>query len=504
MLFFLLFLLFPFISSLDYKDHWAFHHERVSSNAIIYIHEIDGKWDFNLMIQSQRQYNKYETFTCKNNLPTMSYVSTSKINSTGFPQAFPIMSGGGVYYFSIFNCNRSFIINSISFSFLNSWGRLPFSKYPCIYITAVESAFYLVLFVLFIINVCNHMNLLTRLHVLIGTTIGISFLSCILSASLLISTNRKDSDFVSIKQNAIYISSSVFLCFRNFCLLMLTLFLSSGLSIVYEKLEICTVFWIVFVSGLLGILGFLFDSDALSSWPSIFRPVAFMLFIMVFVLEILYLIRLSAAALATLNAHMEMIDSAGIDSNTTPTYRKRQLLSKLRIYSIVLQGFFFVSLLLYQSGAFLYFISYLIISFANALLLSFICWKCRLRKNMAASYYSPEDSNDINPDNELNAFYDESYPNPYIPQYNTENINQDEQNQYQYPIPKYQDDNTDDSDNNFVAYPNMPYPYNAAYPNMMNSNKTDPNPELQPWEYGMALPPMPQGSYNQSIIYPRD
>ena len=386
---------------------WTFNEQRVSKNAEIIIRSIDGYGDFYLMIQNTKQYKifrAFNTFICNATQPAFDYISTYYIDTSNLPQNFPINPNmsGGIYHFTIYNCLSPIRITRITFSFLNTWGRLPFEKYPLLFICWIETGFYLVLFILCLINSLKHRELRVLLHYLILGTVFICTASTATSSLLFLYANDKNDRAKNINQSAISISASVLLCLRNFCLLMLSLFLVSGLSIVYERLKTKKVIMIISLSAIFTIVEFMIDSYISYSFSLGVYSLFFIFFIVLYILFTIFLVNLSSHSLNTLNAHIVMIYSANIDPETTPSYRKKELLETCKRCSIAILLIFVASSILYSVGVFYYFISYLLIAISMAVLVSIICWTCRLRYKMAATYCDDEDAYVINDGNNGN------------------------------------------------------------------------------------------------------
>lgn len=549
--FFLFFFPFIYCASNGNIQAWTFKKERVSKNAEIIIHSIKGSGDFNLMIQNKAQHDtltisKY--FLCNSSTPIYQCMSLNPINKSELPQSFLINPnmGAGYYYFTIYNCISPMKIQRITFSFLNSWGRLPFEKYPLIFICWIESAFYLVLLILCLINSLKHTELRVLLHYLIVGTVFIFTLSTIISGVLYTYTNRKSNKVNDINQNAIWITSSILLCLRNFCLLMLILFLVSGLSIIYEIIKVSKILLILLLSALFTVSEFLCDSDVLNDISFSIYAIIYVIFIVLYILYSIFLINLSCHSMNTLEAHLVMIQDANIDPETTPTYRKIELLEHLRKCSIAILLFFVGSSILRRMGIFYYFISYLIIEIAMAILLSLVCWFCRLRYKMAATYYDDEEAyvaKETQNDSQISEYSDENsrrlktvfkyqvsndhknanqsqLENRADGQFNgqrnlqnqTENLVSVLTNQYDIDNDNKdgENDNRDGENDDRSLSSELSFEADADNQNQ-NQNENNANSQngrsessLIKWEYGMMLPPMPQEDFSQNQVHPTD
>lgn len=552
---------------------WTFNHQRVSKNAHIIIQKIKGEGDIFLMIQNKNQFtvlssSKY--FICNGSIPLFNHISTHYVNTSILPQSFPINPnmGGGIFYFTLFNCLSSISVKRITFSFLNTWGRLPFEKYPLIYICWIESAFYIVLFILCLINSAKHTELRVTLHYLILGTVFIYTLSIIITSVLFTYANSRSDKGVDINQNIISILSSVLLCLRNFCLLALILFLVSGLSIVYEKISTSRVIMIISISAVFSVAEFLCDSYVSDNFSFGIYSLIYVIFIILYILYGALLLYLAYHSLNTLEAHLSLIYTANIDPNTTPTFRKLELLDRCRKCSIAILLFFVGSSMLYRMGVFYYFISYLIIEIAMSILISIVCWYCRLRYKMAATYCDDEEAyivnethnrsqNDQDTDDQLDTV-------PTVFQYNNDNNsnnkkhrnsksprNSRSQNQSQINNNDQQNNQSNDQSTdqtnlqqetgNTVSVLTNPYDLknnindieddrslssslstksdseisfesdvnNQSTNNNQNQNENSTqnersNNSLKKWEYGMLLPPMPNEDFSQNQIHPTD
>ena len=348
----------------------------------------------------------------------------------------------------------------------------------------------------------------------------------------------------------------------SFCLLMLTLFLVSGLSIIYEKIKLFKVFLIIGMSALFALSEFFFNEYLSNTYSFIIYILISVFFIIIYILYSLLLFHLTYHSMNTIDAHMAMIYNSNIDPQTTPTFRKRKLLELCRKCSLSILLIFVLSSILYRMGAFYYFISFLIVEVAMAILLSIICWSCRLRYKMAATYCDDEeayfvtDNQNQSQDQILIADQNQNiitfqyqYPtNPDQmqdqPQNNSENqviANSNGKNEgktksqsqgqldgqsqkiaasltAQNDTDKVKEDDdlslssmhsiNGGSDDGFESDKTLRTQRgeNGAKKgenNTSNENQSGEN-TLRQWEYGMMLPPMPQEDFTQNQVHPKD
>jgi hypothetical protein len=100
---------------------------------------------------------------------------------------------------------------------------------------------------------------------------------------------------------------------------------------------------------------------------------------------------------------MVMIAARGIDPETTPTARKRTMLKSMLIIGLILFFLFFLATLFYRLPSLgiptwgLHIITMMVIMAWHFE----VCWVCRVRQNMAMSYFEDKDAYVVPEGNDL-------------------------------------------------------------------------------------------------------
>ena len=382
------FLLFYSLQGLIPGNSWAFNVQRVSSNSQLIIHKLEGDNETNVMVQTRSQYNSLQNFGfffCEDNrtIPIHDFVSIHYVNQT--PAYVPI-EDSGTYYFSLYSCGKNFTITRIVFGFHNSWGYLFFEFYPCIYISWIEVGFYLILFILLLINACRQRGIAILLNwIIIGST-GIQMVCCTVAATLYLLSNMNESS------TGLQIAANVMSCVRTFILIVLSLFLASGLSIVYEKLPWQRIVFIIVSSAIFAVFEFLIENIATTGFSLLFEILVYLVYCILFILYAAAVYYLARKATETLSAHLVMIASYHIDPVTTPSFKKRDLLEMTKNCAICILFIVVLFSILFRIGLLYYFITFLVNAIAIAVCVGIISYQCRVRKAMSATYGDDEDA----------------------------------------------------------------------------------------------------------------
>ncbi|OHS98860.1 hypothetical protein TRFO_34810 [Tritrichomonas foetus] len=392
-------LLSQITSSITIGATWKFNTQRVSDNSSLIIHDFTGTNLIHIMIQNSSQYNSlqnYLNFYCVSNetwVPLLEYVSIHEVTNKEFPVFIPIEKKGK-YYFSIYSCGVPIQAKTITFWFSNSWGYLIFEKYPCLYITWIEVGFYSILLIIVIVNSCRHCNFIVLLNWIIIISIAIQMICDTVSAVLYTVSNKNE------ELRGLNIAAQVMSCIRIFILILLSMFLASGLSIVYERLSWKKCLLIFISSAIFAVLAFFTENVTNTSSNLVFEVMVMIVYGVIFLIYGCILYYLTNEAIQTLSSHLVMIASVHIEPTTTPSYRKRELLYINRNCSTALLFLLVLSSILYRVGIFYYFITYLIIAIANAVIMCVIAYYCRLRKAMAATYGDDQEAYEVKNDPE--------------------------------------------------------------------------------------------------------
>jgi hypothetical protein len=186
--------------------------------------------------------------------------------------------------------------------------------------------------------------------------------------------------------NGWVIAASIALCVRHFGLISLSLFLVAGLSIVYVVLPWTTVVKCLGIALAFVLVEFLCDSEIVIRVFAWWIIIAFLLFIGIFMIYSAMIANLADAAVAVLDAHLVMCMSIGVVPETTPSERKKEMLAAMRKFARLTMAVMAMSLVFHQLISYVHFLAYIILAISTFLLHCNICWVCRLRKAMAATY----------------------------------------------------------------------------------------------------------------------
>ena len=376
---------------------------KISNNAEVIITNFLPKGFFTLILITEDIWIKYNysnvlEFECLNyNNFNISFGIFEKI--TQIPYSFKILNSN-LYYFFIFNCTTSLIlIQDYEIIIKNSWGYLNELLYPVFYLSWISTIYFLILVILYTINILNHPLIKLKIHRLIYICLITEFLSN-LSISLLFTLFNN-----FLLSSNILIISNIIRSFSFFLISFLFLSIASGLSISIENLSSKRLFIITIISILLGIFDYFFCSSfQLEFVQNNFLFLQFLNF-NIYIIFLILFINFSEKSTSILNSHLIMIFSKGIDPITTPTYRNIEMLEELQKFTLT--SFFFIMLfqLFYQIGIFTYWGIFLFFILIKIFLYTEIAYKYRIRKSMTNNYGIDEDiyivdDNDNN--NELN------------------------------------------------------------------------------------------------------
>lgn len=373
--------------------------ERVSDHSSITIVATKPELEEaqSILVQTKTQYR--ESFRDLRNL--LCYVNNTPRGEFTYnfvldqlPYTFD-MEKGGTYMFAIYNCTNTFEISSISYYFHNSWGYLPFGRYPVKFVTWIEVAFYAILLILWIINTIHHRKIVILIHYVILVNIIIQTAASAINGCVY--------HFINLNSEArdLTIANNVIGFVRNFSLVLLSLLLAAGLSVVYEVLPWRKWAAIGAVSLLFAAAEFLIDSTFTEGFDILGSVLLIVLYFITYGLHVWAIYHYSLQALQTLQAHLVKCAAAHIDPVTTPSYKKIDILKFTRTAAICILLLFVLSSLCYRLGWFYYFITYIIVALFTAILYGIICWKLRIRNAMAATYGDEQDAYEIQDDQEM-------------------------------------------------------------------------------------------------------
>jgi hypothetical protein len=234
------------------------------------------------------------------------------------PEKFAIPEGG-FYYFYLANCSRPVRIQEISIAIHNNWGWLRWSHFPILIFGWIEVGAYLVLLILVLVNSFRNAKLRFFFHKFIIGVLIARIVTAVVNGVLYVLANRslENGNFVNV-------TSSVLVGIQMFILIMLSLFIATGMSTVYERIPRCDVAKMIVFSTIVAAFVSLCDTGIGTDF--IWALLTIAAFIIVFLVYWFLIESFSAKAISVLQAHLLMILAIHIDPTTTPSERKRQLL----------------------------------------------------------------------------------------------------------------------------------------------------------------------------------
>jgi hypothetical protein len=260
------------------------------------------------------------------------------------------------------------------------------------FIAFIEGGSYLVLLIIIIVNTYRHLSMRLFIHRLILIGVSLQFVASIITAVIYLIANRRDHNRLWV------IVGSAVTAVRHFALISLTLLLVAGLSFIHSSLSRMVIAKCVSLPAVFVILEFLCDSQIVVRVFVWWVLIAFVLFALSFLWYWALIDSLSEDSLAVLNAHLAMCLATHFVPATTPSERKKKLVITMRGFARSALGLMIVSIVVQQLLEFAHFGSYLGLAVFAFLLHAHICWTCRLRKAMDATYGAAAEDYEI-PDN---------------------------------------------------------------------------------------------------------
>lgn len=276
----------------------------------------------------------------------------------------------------------------------HKWGYLDFSMYPMIYISWIETLFYLILLILWVINACKHKKILIFLHQTILFVLILQLCGSIVSGVLYTLTNISKDDLWTQ-----FLISDIVTAIKTLLTLFLIQLLANGMSIIVRKIEFCNFLWMIITSFFLDVTQFLLTSYLLNDIDNIIVFIALGVFIISAIGYFALIVYLVHKSITSLRVHMELIRQKGIDPETTPSWKQ------LQMYSVVSRAGIILFVLFIMSTCFIFVrsIDTWVVSFVLkvviCILYGTICYQCRIRYAMAATYCEDEDQYVVNDDN---------------------------------------------------------------------------------------------------------
>ena len=309
-----------------------------------------------------------------------------------YPYFFNISGVDKAYEIYAYRCNSSFPSDvSIEFYFQNKWGYLNPELFPIMIISFIEALYYLVVLILWLVNRFHHSQIITKLNGVFVVVSGIMVIGSVMMSLMLFIINA--SIQMAINPVPMTIASNVFKTIRFMALLVLALYIASGISIVFEVLEVRTHVINYVISFLFSCVEFM-SSLSLSfvlDFGSVPLIITLLILLVVFYIIYAYIfVKWSTNATKILTLHLYAIQEAGIDPLTTPSYKKFEMLKNVRLLSLFLFVIELFSCIVYNSLNSYFWVVYLILSIIRAVIYGVLCYLCRVRRSMASTYFDDE------------------------------------------------------------------------------------------------------------------
>ena len=335
-----------------------------------------------------------------NGIPTdIEYISLYNCTEADLSEktAFPIDFKGRAYFVGVsYPFNRT--LSDISVSVHESWGWLPLSQFPTMIVAFLETALYLILFTMTVVNRASHSNLSTKLNSAALLCVFIQFLFSFLFALILAILNESS-------YGAYTPIFTAFFGLRNIIVVSFALLLCYGLSLVTDNLTKCEYLLILFSSLLLTgsqcLLIQLSDVET-AIYQDIIIVIFFIASITFYVIVFYKGIR---SSLERLNGHLILCAEKGINPATVPTFKKIKFLTRFQILSYVLFLIMIISTTFFMVSAIPLCIPYLILSIATGIAFSFAIYYSWLRNSLSVEYadndenmYIVDDEQELDPE----------------------------------------------------------------------------------------------------------
>jgi hypothetical protein len=368
-----------------------------SRKAIIYVEQSPFNEPISIMALDAAAKDTFyqirdKLFTCSRSndsnydVPTsidtrFTFVADSETSETHIPD-------GGRLWFYAYNCSGHISVPKLSMYLREPSGWLSPSRFPVVPMAWIETAYYVVLLVLWTINRLHHKAMGLVIHNLIFVAIFLGFVN-----SFSIGAQYSVANSIKGREDLIY-SAEYVPPFRNAALLMLSLFFASGVSTVIDCPSVRQTAIYVVGCVVFSVAEFLITSHVIEE-PSQSLAVSIILigiYLISYVGYVVLFYYYSMRTLRILEAHLAMIDSVGIDPETTPTRRKIQMVARLRTCGALVFFVFVLSTIVYLLAFVAYWVLYLITTLMVIAMFGLISWVCRIRSKMVAQYGNDQEA----------------------------------------------------------------------------------------------------------------
>ena len=363
----------------------------MSDNGIFMVNELHPETNLWLLFLTKKQRATFNDQT--NNIiecdsagkPIFQYKYIFSLNSA--PTNFSIDTEGN---YSVFACSCTLVDQDLKLdaSIRNFWPEN--NSRPIIIISYCEIGVYFVLLILWTKNWCSHPTLRTLIHLLIYGNLIVYFV-----------TSLMNSIFYSVYEDLLFtdtfVVNDIFNGVSNYYTLWICYTFALGLSSTKESLTLFQTLVSLCACLVYSVPQILIGSSFSNTFNmTVLIAMTALFLIGYFLYFALFMISLRKTV-GILQAHLVSIAKTGIDPNTTPSYRKMKMLKILAVLGLAVFLFQAISTLLSATEVLAKWPAFLIIHLLNAILVSAICYLCRIRKAMDIDTYQKE-----MPDNENN------------------------------------------------------------------------------------------------------
>jgi hypothetical protein len=332
-----------------------------------------------------------DNLTCTNDIPDI--VSNKYVFDVNWSPFTGAIDDGDTFYCYHFTCSDILAAPPTTIHVRNRWGYLPTTRFASLPLSWVETVFYIILLVLWIINRLHHKSQAVAIHKIMMVALIIQVITNLVVA-ICYSVGNSIVEMLSFM-----IIPELLNLLKSFIFLTLSLSLSSGVSIARKHLTNFEIAQVIGLGAVLAVMQFLLVSEILN-FRSQLVPIIILLvvFCIVYGLYLASFYFLCQRAISILKAHMVMIRARGIDPDHTPTSRKIAMLKSVRNCGFAVFILFSMSTLIYVSGLIWVGILDILVAVSTAILYGVMVYRCRIRSKMTAVYGSDEDAYIVTPD----------------------------------------------------------------------------------------------------------
>lgn len=245
------------------------------------------------------------------------YINIIEIDSNGFGQVNGTIDTKDMYYTYIAACNDNDGGYTLEIQYFNGNSCLSYDEMPCLITMPIVAGIVGTFWIGWMINWGLNFSLKNSLHLYL--TMGLT-LTTVYYLLFVFEERRLD---VSDDPSPIYVARKVFRVLSEFILLSAMLMASEGWCIIRTTIPLYSIIGSFFFGAVVSIAFAVYDFVNLNTIGSIICLVIILVNFVVFILIMMYKIRLARVAI---EAHLYVIAEEGIDPETTPVYKKIRLL----------------------------------------------------------------------------------------------------------------------------------------------------------------------------------